>query len=218
PRLPRISPFDRGVHLKQSTSPHFVQLRADGVHVIVETLAEGLPRILHWGRDLGDLSDLDICTLYRTGGREQVTHLAGDGVAVGILPSPADDWLWTPGVTGHRSGADFSPAFTAAASEWAVIDDPVVAHRLTTTATAEDEGLALRLELELTRSGLLRMRAEVSNTGAGTFDLSSVDLTLPVPNVATELMDMTGRHLRERALQRRDLTIGPHLRQSRRAS
>jgi len=204
--------------LKQSTSPQFVQLRADGVHVIVETLAEGLPRILHWGRDLGDLSDLDICTLYRTGGREQVTHLAGDGVAVGILPSPADDWLWTPGVTGHRSGADFSPAFTAAASEWAVIDDPVVAHRLTTTATAEDEGLALRLELELTRSGLLRMRAEVSNTGAGTFDLSSVDLTLPVPNVATELMDMTGRHLRERALQRRDLTIGTHLRESRRAS
>lgn len=46
--------------------------------------------------------------------------------------------------------------------------------------------------------------------------VQSLQLSFPVPWDATELLDTTGHHLRERHPQRRAFTIGTHLRESRR--
>ena len=46
--------------------------------------------------------------------------------------------------------------------------------------------------------------------------MQSILLAFPVPWDATELLDTTGRHLRERSPQRRPFTFGTHLRESRR--
>ena len=48
------------------------------------------------------------------------------------------------------------------------------------------------------------------------YTVQSLQLTFPVPWDATELLDTTGRHLRERTPQRRAFTFGTHLRESRR--
>jgi alpha-galactosidase len=92
-----------------------------------------------------------------------------------------------------------------------------VAHRVVVDAHDDAAALGLRLELELLSSGLLRQRATLTNAGDGVFTLGSLDLMLPVPAEAQEILDFTGRHLRERSPQRAPFDIGTRLRESRKA-
>jgi alpha-galactosidase len=183
-----------------------VHLRAAGVSLVLD-LSDGLlPRVVHWGADLGQssLDDLVVASA------PQVVSNAPDVVVpVSVLPEQSAGWLGTPGVTGHRDGAAFSTAFRvreSASDQRGVVveaDDPAA-------------GLTLRVEIELTESGLVRQRATISNVSSGTFTLDGLLLTLPVPAEATELLDLTGRHLRERSPQRQPFTIGTRLRDNRR--
>jgi alpha-galactosidase len=69
----------------------------------------------------------------------------------------------------------------------------------------------------MTGSGLVRQRATLANEDPDSvFSLDGVLLTLPVPTEATELLDFTGRHLRERIPQRQPFTVGTRLRDNRR--
>jgi alpha-galactosidase len=77
--------------------------------------------------------------------------------------------------------------------------------------------LAVRLELEVLPSGLVRTRAALQNTSATeAYWVDSIAVTLPVPPVADELLDLTGRHTRERSPQRQPFNVGTRLRDSRR--
>lgn len=89
----------------------------------------------------------------------------------------------------------------------------------TTTSPTSACGVArlrLRLELELLASGLLR-GAALTATGAGASTVGSLGLMLPMPSYAGEILDFTGRHLRERSPQRAPFDVGTRLRESRRA-
>jgi len=66
------------------------------------------------------------------------------------------------------------------------------------------------------QSGLIRQRATITNTGGDDFHLEALLPTFPVPPQATELCDLTGRHLRERSPQRSPFTLGSHIRENRR--
>ena len=195
-----------------------LSLRSSGAQVVLEVPTSGLPRVLHWGQDLGELTEADLEALVASGPQRALTSLPSNGVPAALLPSPADGWLWTPGITGHREGADFSPAFTTTGVQVLASDRPEIAHHVQVGASDPVAGLEVSIEVQLTTSGVLRTRAQVTSTGEGLYDLATLDLALPVPPQATELMDMTGRQLRERSLQRMPLTIGTHLRESRRAS
>ena len=72
------------------------------------------------------------------------------------------------------------------------------------------------LVLELTAQGLVRQRAVLTNDADEVFGLDALLLTLPVPAVATELLDFTGRWARERSPQRTAFTHGTRLRENRR--
>ena len=82
-------------------------------------------------------------------------------------------------------------------------------------ATDDAACLSLRSTIELTASGLLRCRAELINTGAEPYEVADLVLAYPVPPVARELMDFAGRWGRERTPQRREFTVGTHLREGR---
>src|SRR4051812_10640675 len=72
-----------------------------GVQVVVEVDGPHLPRIVHWGADLGT-SDLDLLLAgYRP--PNAATHDAD--VPLTVLPSRAQGWAGRPGLTGHRDGA-----------------------------------------------------------------------------------------------------------------
>lgn len=194
-----------------------LHLRAGGTSVVLDCTGPLLPRVLFWGADLGELDHAALAELARVSVPPKVGSQLDVPVPVSLLAEQSAGWLGTPGLTGHRAGRDFSTAFTVRSLEHRETPEAGVAHRLTVTAADDGAGLGVVVVLELLAAGLLRLRGEVTNHGAEIFDLTSLDLTLPVPTEATEILDLTGRWLRERAPQRHDFTLGTHLRESRRA-
>ncbi|MCP3767956.1 alpha-galactosidase [Streptomyces sp. MAR25Y5] len=200
-------------------SSHLLHFRAGGTSLVLDCSGPRLPRVLHWGADLGDLEDdasggagdLAALTALATASVAELgTSVPDVPVPVSVLPEQSAGWLGTPGLSGHREGGDFSCAFTVRELRF---PGP---RSLTVEAADEQAGLGLRWELELTPSGLVRQRARLTNQGEGTYTLEALQLALPVPAHAAEVLDLTGRHLRERSPQRHEFTLGTHLRENRR--
>ncbi|MDD0859125.1 glycoside hydrolase family 36 N-terminal domain-containing protein [Arthrobacter alpinus] len=107
-----------------------------------------------------------------------------------------------------------------AAGGWASALSTTAAHAddSSITITAEDPAGGLRLvtELELSAAGVLLQRHILSNTGDSDYLLHRLTTVFPLPASATTVQDFTGRHLKERTSQRRPLTVGAHVRESRR--
>lgn len=185
--------------------------RADGTSLVLDLSGSGLPRIVHWGADLGEPAPGRLAELLAADVAQTVSNALDDPVPLSVLPQQSAGWLGTPGLSGHREGSAAAPAFVVGARSLRA-----GSRRLTVEAADPDGGLALTLEIELTDAGLVRLRAAVTNTGDGPYHLAELGLALPVPAQATEILDLTGRHLRERAPQRHAFTLGTHLRENRR--
>ncbi|MGH3425788.1 MAG: alpha-galactosidase, partial [Nocardioidaceae bacterium] len=192
-------------------------LRAAGVGVLVTTPGGSLPQIRYWGADLGDLgtdalADVDVAAapVPVDGGPDRIPEL-------GVLPEHAAGWNGRPGLTGHRQGTGWSPRFALRALD-VTAGSRGSGGRIVATGADDAAGLGVRVELELLASGLLRQRArvEVPAGGAGGYVVDGLTLALPVPPVATELLDLAGRWGRERAPQRAPFLVGTHTRESRR--
>ncbi len=189
-------------------SSDLIHLRAAGVSLVLDLSGARLPRVLHWGTDLGPLGAAELAAL-RLAQRPQPIGFSVDArVEVAVLPEQSAGWLGTPGLVGNRGGADFSTAF--AVREVTRTADGVVVR-------ADDLVAAVGLELtvELTPAGLVRQRASVTNRGDTPFAVDALQLTLPVPAAATELLDFTGHHLRERSPQRSPFHQGLWVRENR---
>lgn len=206
-------------------SRDYRHLRAAGTSLVLDCTGERLPRVLHWGADLGDTGDTGgadgtgpLADLATASAARQMTNTLDLPVPLSLLPEHSAGWLGTPGLTGHRDGADFSTAFTVRTMRTVRTPDLPQSHQLTVSAVDEHARLGLVLEIELTATGLVRQRATVTNrdNGPRPYVLDGLLLTLPVPAHATELLDLTGRHLRERSPQRHEFTLGTHLRENRR--
>ncbi|WP_456847484.1 alpha-galactosidase, partial [Cellulomonas sp. P5_C6] len=135
-------------------------------------------------------------------------------VETAVLPQESAGYLGTPGLVGSRAGQDFSTLFLVSAHDVATTPDGT--QRLTVEARDAAARLGLTLVLELTAQGLVRQRAVLTNEDDDVYGLEGLLLTLPVPAVATELLDFTGRWARERSPQRTAFTHGTRLRENRR--
>ncbi|MGO1315732.1 MAG: alpha-galactosidase [Cellulomonadaceae bacterium] len=201
-------------------TPALLHLRAAGVSLVIDLRGTLLPRVLHWGADLGGLDEAGLAALASADVATIASGVTDEPIPFSILPEQSAGWLGTPGLTGHRDGRDFSTAFSVTAvtvTGPTARDGSDVAGGLTVEAVDAVAGLDLLLDLELLPSGLVRQRARLTSTGAGTYTLGSLDLTFPLPTEADEILDYTGRHLRERSPQRHRMVAGTHLRESRRA-
>ncbi|WP_377272667.1 alpha-galactosidase [Peterkaempfera sp. SMS 1(5)a] len=192
------------------------QLRAAGVSLVLDLADGGLPRVLHWGADLGPLSRQALEGLRLALAPQPIGNPVDGPVPVAVLPEQSAGWLGTPGLVGNRGGRDFSTAFRVSRSELTADDEqPGTGGSLLVRAHDETAALELELTVELTPTGLVRQRASVTNRGESVFALDALHLTLPVPAAATELLDFTGRHLRERSPQRTAFTQGLRMRENR---
>jgi alpha-galactosidase len=208
-----MTPSTTGRGLQLAVPLHW---RAGGVSLVLDCSPPLLPRVLYWGADLADRCSQELAGLAVAATPQQVSNTIDELVPVSVLPEQSVGWVGTPGLTGHRDGTGFSTAFTVRRVAREPAPAPV-SHRLTVAARDAGAGLSLLLEVEMMISGLVRQRATVTNEDAGsTFLLDGVLPTLPVPTEATELLDFTGRHLRERAPQRQPFTVGTRLRENRR--
>ncbi|TWP46470.1 alpha-galactosidase [Lentzea tibetensis] len=177
--------------------------------IVVDIGGNGAPVIAHWGRALGDLDQESLTALVQAI-RAPVPHNSPDSaVPLSLLPEAAAGHSGRPALRGHRSGEHFAPALT--------VDEVETSDRsLHYTARDAAAGITVTGTLELTPSGLLRTRHTVRNDGDSPYSVDALEAALPVPARATELLDFTGRHCRERQPQRRSFDHGTWVRESRR--
>ncbi|GAA1058349.1 alpha-galactosidase [Agromyces luteolus] len=186
-----------------------IHLRNGGTSVVLDHARAALPTIVHWGADLGAVTADDLDAVAIAALPQRVSGGLDRPAALTLIPQDADGWLGTPGLAGHRGGRAFSTRLVTDAIE---VDGASAVIR----ATDASAGLAATIELHVTDSGLLRQRITLENVAAEPYALTALAPTFPVPLGADELLDTTGRHLRERSPQRHAFTIGTHLRESRR--
>ncbi len=184
--------------------------------VVVDVGGPHLPRIVHWGADLGALSDADIATLpasqYTT--PDETTYFAD--VPATLSPERARGWAGRPGLAGHRGGLASQPLFHLADTSTQESD---VAQLLTYRGVDEVAALQLDGELELTVDGVLRHRQTLTSTAPSdqlSYVVDDLLTLLPVPEHVVDVFDYAGRWANEAQPQRQRLNQGSWLREQRR--
>jgi alpha-galactosidase len=185
-------------------------LRAAGTSLVLDARGTAVPVVVHWGADLGALSVADLAALADSAVPAIPPSSVDIPLRLSLLPTPREGWSGRPGITGFRAG-DGTAALDLRLVE-ACPTGPLVLVLLLTDAAA---GLDLRTDIELSVEGVLRLRHTLTNTADSTFELGSLDITLPVPDRAAEILDFTGLWTHERRPQRSILGHGVWSRESR---
>jgi alpha-galactosidase len=186
-----------------------IHLRRGGTSVVLDLSTAPIPSFVHWGADLGPLPPAALSSLAVAARPQRVSGGLDATPRLTLLPTEAAGWMFTPALEGHRDGAGSSILFSLVSVS---SDEHAVSLEL---ADVEAE-LTARIDLSLGVAGLLTQRVTLRNTGDTSFTVDRLQAVFPLPWEATEILDTTGHHLRERAPQRRALAIGTHLRESRR--
>ena len=222
--------------------PPVVHLRRGGTSLVLTLPDDGLPVICHWGPDLGaDISSAALAGLIAATDRPYSNNVIDVDPVVPILPMPSAGWQGRPGLIGNRAGGQgWSPQWQRATHEISVgaqdsgfrrtpaaraalpprsqgDQTPHATGTISIRSQAKDDVLNLTAftELELHPSGLLRVRGGVRNDGAEPYEVGQIEPALPVPDYASELLDMTGRWAKERVPQRTPFNQGAWVRQNR---
>jgi alpha-galactosidase len=189
-----------------------VVLECRGTSLVVDP-SGGVPRVMHWGAPVAAEDRSFLATLPES--QHGADGLTGASRFPAVLPEQSAGWTGTPGLDGHRDGAIFTTRFSPAG--WDL--DGSASSGFVLRVHGEDRAarLSLTTTIELTPAGVVRMRAALTNTDpVGRYTVNSLRLVLPVPAEAQEILDFTGRHLRERTPQRHPFRVGTHLREGRR--
>lgn len=175
-----------------------VALSRAGVGLVLDLNPPGLPRVLHWGRELSGLDPAGLAAL-RT-----ATHpprRGGAPVTPGtptLVPAQADGWLGRPGISGHRERA--WPHLRLAPIEPVAVDHNAGTVRVRSQDARAQVGVVS--ELDLDPAGVLRLRHTLSNDGDTPWTVGCVRAVLPVPDRAGELLSFTGRWSAEKMPRR----------------
>ena len=164
-----------------------LHLRSAGVSLVVDASGPGVPSVLHWGADLGErLPSAEAWQPARA-------RSAADD------PAPLTLLAGGVGATQHEPALRGGPPW---APSWLLTAVDSETDRVRVACRAEQAGLTLTTELALDRNGVLRVHHELGNVGATPYRVDRLDVVLPVPPEAVELLDLTGRWCRERHPQR----------------
>ena len=163
--------------VRQGAGPTWLHLRSGGVSLVLQIFPSSLPAVLHWGADLGDLGDpASVAALLPVGDAGSgpvLIRLAGthDGQTTGPRFSEVQVRLF--------SNAELKPGLTEVGADTVIVqaEDPVT-------------GLSLDLAMQLTRYGVVRCRAGVTNLAAERYRLDGLDLFLPVGEGATHTLEL----------------------------
>ncbi|WP_314148525.1 alpha-galactosidase [uncultured Leifsonia sp.] len=198
-------------------------LRAAGASLVIDT-AGRVPRVLHWGADLGPLDAAAADALRATAGPAVLNNSPDVPRTFSLWPTEFEGWAGTPAQEGHAAGTATTPRpqTTAVRHRPAGRDgenggtieidlaDEITAIR-STMVLAMDRFGVLSVDIALQRD------ASLAADGAPIpYTLDSLRVLLPVPERATDILDFTGKWCRERAPQRGPVFFGSHVRRARR--
>jgi alpha-galactosidase len=200
--------------LSADLSADVVHLHGGGVSLVLDCRPPRLPRVLAWGPDLGALDTAALAGMAVAARRPVPPSSPDEATTLSILPEHGAGWLGTPGLRGHRAGRAWSPLL--AVTRVARSDDET-GQRLRIEAADEAAALRVTIDVTLDRFGLLHLQASVTNDHpTDDYQVDGLDIALPLPAAAGELLDLTGRWGRERSPQRAPVRLGCYLRESRR--
>ncbi len=191
--------------------PRLVHLRRGGTSLLVRLAPDDLPCILHWGADLGQLSESGLDSSL------DLLRMAGPDEPIwphswaSVVPRPTAGWLGRPGLRGSREGRDSELTFTAVRHESLRSEG---CDRLVSVALDPVAELEVATQLELLETGLLRVRAIVRNLASHPYKVALLEPALPVPHDADELLDVAGGPTHEREVQRRSFDQGQWVREA----
>jgi alpha-galactosidase len=212
-----------------TTPARTVTLRAAGTCFVVE-LTEPVPRVLHWGADLGEPTDADHAALSLTAEPANLNSSLDILRRFTVWPTEADGWSGTPAHHGHLAGAAAAPRLALTGSSFH--HNAEGGGELSLDLRDDGAGLDVSLLYQLAPSGVLGVSAVLTRRAAdpgadpgpydtapydtAPYDLAQAVTLLPLPRRATEILDFTGRWSRERSPQRRPIGHGTHSREVRR--
>jgi alpha-galactosidase len=198
----------------QDQDDGLLHLRSSGVSLVLDARGGTLLRVLHWGHDLGNVDTETLQAMALVSIPPITSNTLDEVRELSLLPEHSRGWFGTPGLAGHRDGADWSPMFVSRSVD---VERTAVAQRVVVDAVDDIARLSLTLDIQLTASGLVRMRAAVRNDDEQVpYTVDGLVVALPVPAEANELLDLTGGHIRERTPQRAPFTVGSRVRDNRR--
>ena len=88
-----------------------VHLRRARTSLVLDARGPGLPRVVHWGADLGPLADDGPARARRRHVPPVVPSSFDAPTVLSLLPEASAGWSGRPGLAGHRDGRDWSTAF-----------------------------------------------------------------------------------------------------------
>ena len=140
-----------------------LSLRAAGVQLLLDVSGPSLPRVLHWGRDLGPVGEADLLAVW---GQPVPRSALDQPGALTLLPDEEHGWSGTPGFAGHRRGGD-SVAWWSEVQVGVTDEDAGAGDggggSVTVTATGAGGSLALAMTLTLDPQGVLSVASSVTN-------------------------------------------------------
>ena len=164
-----------------------------------------------------DRPGLDEDGLARAASPYDTARTAWDAWLVGsspsVSPQHAEGHLGRPALLGFRPEAHDDSAWSPLFGSTTVSRD---AGHLHVRADDPAAGLSLAHELEALAGGSLRARSRITNTGGTPYVVEALDVVVPVPDTARELLDFTGRWAREKQPQRHAIADGIWMREHRR--
>ena len=180
------------------THPGFAHITQDSVSLLID-FSHGTPQILHWGNALGQVSDSNFFALASF---EPVAHAELDDPAFnGIWRENSRGNIGRPALLGHRAGADFSQFFE-------ITSVTQSASFIEVTAQDFSAGLEITSRYEFVGAGVLLIGQSLKNLGDTEYTVDDLSVFMPLPDQIQESMDFTGRWVKERQPQRRQIQSG----------
>lgn len=125
-----------------------LHLRHARTSLVLDARGPGLPRVVHWGGDVGDLDDEGLRQLTDATAPPVVPSSFDEPAVLSLLPEASAGWSGRPALAGHRDGRDWSTAFRLDGVD---VDQPADATaRVVVRASDAAAGLSLTIELTLT--------------------------------------------------------------------
>ncbi|KJC65016.1 alpha-galactosidase [Agreia bicolorata] len=183
------------------------KIAAGGTSVIFLLPEAGLPLVLHWGADPGALTAPQLSELHTATVRGVSSSALDQPWPLTVLPTESDGWAGRPGLVLQRESSTVFPVWREPTT---TVRDASLESRFVS------DGLEFRYSAVIDTAGLVHINQSITNHGTEPLSVHSLEATLPVGGLATEVLDFTGRWTRERTPQRSPLTQGSTVRESRR--
>ncbi|MGZ0712543.1 alpha-galactosidase (plasmid) [Coraliomargarita sp. W4R53] len=177
-------------------------LRAAGVSFVLDSRGAGVPAILHWGSDLGVLTEKDL---------EALACAAMPAIAPSSIDAPLRLSLLATLVEGWSG----QPALSLDQLSLAPIHQSTVMNAGAIESVSVWGSASIQTSISLTPQGVLLLAHRIRNDGIEAIGLAHAGLVLPVPHRAREVLDFSGRWSRERQPHRSQPLDGVWLRESR---